>query len=175
MIIRVSEIPPEGRIINETISLTTLNDRMAEGQGNDIVFLEPPTVSLNITHTRDGLQAAGKAESVYQQPCAYCLETIKQKIAVDFDFILKPAGTRSARSVEEDDPNLLYYEGQEIDLEEVIQESLILALSPFLRPERDPEGRCLECGMNLKERFGEKLKHGTRLGDLLAAVSKGKA
>lgn len=149
MRIRISDLPLEGLTVAETIPLEPLNARLLEGQGSDIRFTTPPEVHIRISRTPDGAETKGTVSSKYLQPCGRCALEIERDLTVDFNFILKPKPVASqVRNTGEfdDDLGILFFEGEHIDLESTVQESLIVALSQFWSPPIDAEGRCTKCG-----------------------------
>jgi len=145
MKIRLSDIPTEGLKIKDTIPLSALNARMDEGPGNDIHFLTEPQVDLSIAPQKGGYEIIGSIGSRYQQPCARCLEEVEHPINIDLNLFLKPKDPAAPRLNEEggpddDDIGIHYFTGEHIDLEDLIQESLILALNPFNSDHQDCPG-----------------------------------
>lgn len=137
MKIRLSDIPPAGRTFNDTFSCENLNARMNEGKGNDIIFLEAPVVEVTLTPRKGGIEVVGFARSTYQQPCGRCMENISHSVQAPLSLFLKPTPTAHTADEEEstaaweDNIGIVFYSGEHIDLEEIVQESLILELSPF--------------------------------------------
>jgi len=148
MKLRLSDIPPEGLRVSGTLDLDRLNARMAEGRDNEIVFTSPPQVELRVWGSPRGAETKGRIFSRYRQPCSRCLKTLDLDLEVAADFLLKPARERDlARGRESaDDIGVIYFENEPVDIEDQLQENLILALRPFLLPERDSQGRCSACG-----------------------------
>ncbi|MCB0332844.1 MAG: DUF177 domain-containing protein [Bdellovibrionales bacterium] len=138
--VRLSDIPVEGIIINDTIPLETLNARMNEGPGNDVQFLAPPTVSLTISPRKGSAELSGTVTATYRQNCPRCLEVIDHPISQELNIILKAKelrpGTDRKLSAEEwdDDIGIIYFDGEHIDLEDIVQETLILAIDPLGAP-----------------------------------------
>ncbi|MDC0358498.1 DUF177 domain-containing protein [Oligoflexia bacterium] len=138
MLIRLTDIPHDGLKINDTISLSALNTRMTEGRNNDIEFVEAPSVTVTVFTRKNGAEVAGVVRSKYIQPCPRCLEPTPCSLEKDFNLILKQkpkANPRQSSATEEeswvDDVGITYFTGEHIDLEELVQETLILSISPF--------------------------------------------
>lgn len=173
MKIRLSDLSPDGIRIKDSISLEALNGRLQEGRGSDIVFTSEPEVDLLVTGSVSGGEASGTIKASYKQPCARCSLCCGRLAQSKFRFILKPRN--SAAEDASDDIGLIYFDGDHIDLEDALQESLILCLSLFWSPALDESGKCSECGDVFPVEAAEK-STGTRLGALLeAAQSKTKA
>jgi uncharacterized metal-binding protein YceD (DUF177 family) len=150
MKVRLSDISPDGMTIDDTIPLEPLNSRMTEGAANDIYFLVAPRVQLTVFGSERGAETKGTVKTRYRQPCARCMKEIEMDLEVETNFILKPKPERAAQGKYQsdatmDDVGIVYFEGEHIDLEDIIQETLILALSPFLLPPVDQAGACTIC------------------------------
>ncbi len=170
MKIRLTDIPPEGLNVNDTLSLENLNTRMDEAPENDIHFLTAPQVSFKIKKEKGGAELQGKVSSTYRQVCPKCTEEVDHEISSELSLILKPKNSQPGRdrqtSKEEwnDDIGIVYFDGEHIDLEDVIQETLILQLSPYGMPHKgcksiidstpaddDPRGTKTNLGKLLKD------------------------
>ena len=164
MKIRIDDLPPEGLSVNDTIPLEPLNKRMSEGRYKDIVFITAPKVELSVRKTQEGgAETFGKISSRYKQACGRCADMLEKDIEVEANFTLlnrPPPDSRKVSKeddeddeifVEEtfDDVGLIYFDDSTVDLEDMIQETLILALSPFWSPPCDKAGNCELCGFNI--------------------------
>jgi uncharacterized metal-binding protein YceD (DUF177 family) len=65
----------------------------------------------------------------------------------------------------------MIFEGEHIEIDDIIHEHLILALSPILKPECNGNGDCLICG---KAPEGKDAQRGdtVNLGDLIKKAQK---
>ncbi len=168
MKIRIDDLPPEGLTINDSIPLEPLNARMSEGRYKNIVFITSPKVELTVHKTQEGgAETRGKISSRYKQDCGRCADILERDIEVDANFTLlnrpqeEPQHTESDDDEEGetlakeyiDDVGLIYFEGETVDLEDMVQETLILALSPFWSPPCDDKGDCSLCGLNVSKGF----------------------
>ncbi len=137
MKVRVSDIPPEGLEIADILPLEALNARMAEGPGNDVFFCFPPQVRLHLFARKGGTEISGSITAKLEQPCTRCLETVSAQFNREIQLFLKPKEDRPGidrrmNSDEwEDDVGIVYFNGDTIDLEDILQESLILSVSPY--------------------------------------------
>ncbi|NDC37199.1 MAG: DUF177 domain-containing protein [Proteobacteria bacterium] len=149
MRIRISDLPLEGLHISENIALEPLNARLHEGEGCDIRFTTPPAVKITVTRTPDGAETRGTVTAKYLQPCGRCSDDLERDITVEFNYILKPIPAHALGKQlpeYEDDLGILFFEGEHIELEGPIQESLIVQLSQYWSPPVDAEGKCSVCG-----------------------------
>ena len=153
MRILLTTIPFTGMKIDAAISLEALNNRLREGSGQEpVVFEEAPFADLTLTRTHGGVMVKGVISGRCRQGCATCGDTVPHEITARIDWILQTASDRAAPDDEIDDPGVIVYEGEHVDLEEPLQEALILQLSPFWHPPRDAHNRCLHCDRDCSER-----------------------
>jgi len=160
MRVRVRDISPEGLTIDDTLSLERLNERMDEGRENHTHFTSKPKIELRLDRSPSGAETCGTVSADYLQPCARCAKLLQHKCAARADFVFheKPPEMVSRGSHEDpeadaspyedytDDVGICYFNGEHIELEELLQEALILQINPFFQPQLTNEGRCIECG-----------------------------
>ena len=153
MKIKLADISPHGFRIQESLPLDALNRRMDEGRENDIHFTLAPQVDITVEKTADGATIKGRVASKYTQPCSLCAKEVERDVAVELDIALKPRPADYGREAEEElavaDLGLVYYDHDQINAEDLIQEALILSLSPYWRPEADERGCCRVCGKEI--------------------------
>jgi uncharacterized metal-binding protein YceD (DUF177 family) len=157
MKIRISDIPHDGLKVKETLSVESINARMREGEDHGIEFISPPVVDLTVFKTPQGAETRGKVTSRYRQPCSLCIEGVERDIEVESNFIFKakPADLDNRPEGEEDedyidDVGISYFEGEHLELEPIVQETLILSLSIYWHPPVDKLGNCQVCGDKYK-------------------------
>ena len=185
MKIRIDDLPPTGLTINDTIPLEPLNIRMGEGRYKDIVFTTPPRVEITVTKTQEGgAETRGKISSKYKQGCGRCADMLERDIEVEANFTLLNRPNPEPEIVEGeevmtqeylDDVGLIYIEEGAVDLEDMIQETLILALSPFWSPPCNEAGDCDLCGFNIAKGLAAKGCNDSGkvlFGDLLKKAKK---
>ena len=153
MKIRISDIPHTGLKVNDILPLEALNARMSSGDNKDIIFTEAPKVDLIVLHTEGGAETQGKVQTKYRQECSRCLENMDRSLEIPANFILqpKPSPEETAENVDAsyvDDVGVSYFEGDHIDLEDLLQEALILALTLYWAPACDQKGNCSQCGLH---------------------------
>lgn len=167
MKIRVSDLTSRGLKLSEKMDLTALNSRMSEGKGNEIVFLTAPDVELDLRPVIGGTSLSGKLKTSYQQPCARCSKDLEYPLDLELNYLLKPLKNQSESDA--DDESVVFYEGEQFDLEDLLQECIILALDPFQSPPCLNNGDCSLCGFNLNKYCddSEPENNSANLGDLL--------
>jgi uncharacterized metal-binding protein YceD (DUF177 family) len=142
----VSTIPFSGITLEATLPLAAINGRLAEGVSfRDIAFISEPQGSITLTRTHGGILAKGSVSGNIRQNCSTCADPVEHLVEADFDWVLQTASDAAAAGDTIEDPGVIFYEGEHVDLEEPIQEALILQISPFWHPTRDNDERCTYC------------------------------
>lgn len=186
MRILVTTIPFSGMKIDAPISKDALNSRLQEGSHEDsVVFEEAPIADLTITRTHGGVMVKGIISGRCRQGCASCGDVVPHQAVARIDWLLQTTSDQAAPDDEMDDPGVIFYEGEHVDLEDHLQEALILNLSPFWHPPRDSSDRCTLCKRDCSARSWQAAPGTTQTPDsstgkssfgslLRGALSKGK-
>jgi uncharacterized metal-binding protein YceD (DUF177 family) len=185
--ILVTTIPYTGMKIDAPISMEALNGRLREGSNdNAITFKESPIADLTLTRTHGGVIVKGLVSGPCKQDCSSCGDMIDHEASASIDWILQGDADRAASDDDLDDPGVIVYQGDHVDLEEPLQEALILSLSPFWHPPRDAKERCLVCKRDCSRKMwrsadeagsndtDDKPSAGANLGALLKGALKEK-
>jgi uncharacterized protein len=122
-----------------------------EGLGLEMVSVpKGADIRLNIRleAVMEGVLVSGTARVPIEGECARCLEPISKSVEVDFQELFVYTDTRSGGHAGEDERRL---EGDLIDLEPVLRDTVVLALplSPLCRD--DCPGLCPHCGVRLAD------------------------
>ena len=176
--IRVSTLPESGLELNEEISSKTVNERLISAPDssiNKIEFSEPIQVTLHVEKVPHGMTAEGQIEATCAQACSRCAEFVNHPVKCPIRHVFKHHGNPEV-PLPEDDIGVSFYSGEHVDLGNVVEDLLILNLSPYWHPEDDATGNCLHCKNNFKQKK-TVVKLGTQgLGDALkkAGINLGK-
>jgi uncharacterized protein len=107
---------------------------------------------------RDGPKARirGKLAAQVALDCDRCLQPVAIPIAVNFDLGYVPASEYEVEAVEElgsDDLPVAVFDGEAIDIDELVREQVILELPARVLCREDCKGLCPVCGIdkNLKD------------------------
>jgi uncharacterized metal-binding protein YceD (DUF177 family) len=95
--------------------------------------------------TTDGVMAKGIISGECRQKCSTCSDSVPHEIVATIDWLLQTDSDRAAPNDELDDPGVIVYQGEHVELEDHLQEALILQISPFWHPPRDERERCSVC------------------------------
>ena len=116
-------------------------------------IVSPVALSFDVDRQETGrYRVAGRLTGELELNCSRCLEPYTLPVATEFDLRYVPRVENAGegeREVEEDDLSTAFYDGDEIDLAQLIMEQFQLALpmKPLCRD--DCKGLCPHCGTNL--------------------------
>lgn len=131
-------------------ALPELND-MLEASG--AVLSAPLALELHLERVGDVITIQGTLRGEAVMHCGHCLNAYLHKLAGDFRLKATPKATerRYEKEIEllESELDEFPYEGNILDLREIVQEQVLLALplAPLCR--EDCRGLCAVCGCNL--------------------------
>ncbi len=159
MILRLDEIPPEGKELSFELDIDQFNERLrgdselagtastgVASSGMAPVVRTSPRAEVRAELAGITVFLSGRGYFKAEMLCSRCGEPFDVNFDADLSMVLKPKG-RSNDEVE--DVNLGFYEGREIDLDPIVEEQLILALPYQILCQESCKGLCLGCGENL--------------------------
>lgn len=101
------------------------------------------TVTGQLVNTGRALEVQGVIQTSGTYNCGRCLENFCTDIQVAFSEIYLAAGS------ETENEDALFYEGDEIDITDLVRESLLLAEPLKIVCKEECKGLCTVCGTNL--------------------------
>lgn len=120
-------------------------------------FLAPLKAALRAQRAGDIVEIEGNISTAVRMNCGRCLQSFEMPLVSSFALAYsqnKPALEQSGSNQEEleltaEDMGLIYYQGEEINLKNEIQEQVVLAfpLRTICKP--DCKGLCPQCGADL--------------------------
>lgn len=107
-------------------------------------------------HGRKGviqdIRVLGDLATSVETACARCLEPVTREVSRSFDLLHRPLGTDAGReeiSVTQAEAEIGYYQGEGIDLMDILREQILLAVPMKLVCVEECKGLCRQCGQNL--------------------------
>ncbi|MEZ4754058.1 MAG: DUF177 domain-containing protein [Bdellovibrionota bacterium] len=171
--IRIDDIPIDRALeYDQEFSLEALNERMNLGVENDIIFTQAPKVSLTIKKNKGGAELKGTISTSFVQPCGRCTDEIERPILLELNFLLKPA-SEDTGELGEEDLGIIYYDSDHIDIEDLVQETLIISMSAYWLPPKDKDDKCTVCNKVFKTPLDAEEKKGLNLGELMKKAGIG--
>ncbi len=154
LLIDIPRIPPEGLDLDELLDSAALH---LESE-TEFRLTAPVRIACKVDLV-DGttLHVRGRLSGQVATECGRCLENYELPVGNELDLFYLPRVQGRLQEEEEEveltdrDVVVGYYDGEKLDLGEVLREQIILGL-PFKRLCReDCRGRCASCGRNLNE------------------------
>lgn len=127
----------------------------AEFGGQEVRFPAPFVGQLEAVNTGDAIVVDVKLKGNAEVSCARCLTRLTLpldvRVSEEFRRGTPPPGQPPGEQVEEDGNVFTYFEGDQINLDEMIRQNILLELptAPLCSP--DCKGLCASCGKNLNE------------------------
>jgi len=112
----------------------------------------PVSLAFDIHKDKDKFRLVGRVRTRLELPCSRCLEPFNVEVDAPFDLRYQPHAANTGegeREIEEDDLDTAFYENDEIDLAQLMQEQFYLALPMKPLCSDDCKGLCPNCGTNL--------------------------
>ncbi len=158
MIVRLVEIPKQGRRYRETFTPGWLGGRVGFMESDLYRPLGPVDVDLNLTKHQKRVEVKGRVRTRLACVCSHCGADRELDVDLAVEELFLPAELapreRGGVDLAPSDFRQSYYEDDEIDLGWYIAESLILALPDYPRCENSPECEAAEGGY--REDWGEE-------------------
>ncbi len=152
----LAQIPDEGmtRVYEQDARIFSSLKEMI--QSGEVAFQAPLRFELSVRRERDMIRVDGRLRAVFVLGCSRCLESFQSRIEQPFTLRYARPQARNERierrsdvELDADQIGLSFFEGEEIDLRDALQEQIILALpiKPLCR--EDCKGLCPHCGAEL--------------------------
>lgn len=146
MVIRISDIPPEGLTLELAQNLDLFDQGTATTAFQAVIGIKPASRGI--------LRVTGKIRSSPVLECSRCLENFTFAIDTELDIELAPVASLSAAAEHElagGELDTEFYEGDVIEPVDLIKEQLLISI-PMV-PLHSPEckGLCSVCGTDLNK------------------------
>jgi len=104
-----------------------------------------------LPNTGGEIRVRGHLAVVMEAECDRCLEPARFAVEADFDLFYEPASAGPSGeevAIREGETQLDFYEGEGLELEDVLREQVLLALPMQRTCREDCRGICPSCGQN---------------------------
>jgi uncharacterized protein len=134
----------------------TYQENELEFNDERVRLLEPPEISGQIKRTGREVVLTGRLATRAEVDCDRCLKSIEIPVRAEFELRYVNAGdyeSIDAAELEESDLALSIFDGQRIDIDEIVREQVLLTVPTRSLCREDCKGFCPVCGgdKNLKE------------------------
>ena len=117
----------------------------------ELVLAAPAEVHGRIGRKGGEVDLTGNVRTTVETPCARCLKRVSVPINADFSERFVPAVSWRGEAQHElapEDLNVSVFDGQAIDLDELVREEIVLATAAQVLCREDCEGLCPTCGVD---------------------------
>ena len=108
-------------------------------------------VSGRITRSPEKIRVKGKVKGAVEVECDRCLQELELPIDPEFDLEYVTEGEYNrlhAAELLEEDLNLSVFDGEVIDIDEIVREQALLAVPSQVLCNENCKGLCEKCGAN---------------------------
>ncbi|HET9531182.1 MAG TPA: DUF177 domain-containing protein [Blastocatellia bacterium] len=125
-------------------------------EGDESRLVGRPVLDLKATRQGDRVKLVGSVKAAVEIECDRCLTSLSVPVDQSFDLVYvppnRPQGASDEKELGEDDLSVSFYQGQTIDLDELLREQVELALPMARLCSEQCKGLCPQCRANLNER-----------------------
>ncbi|HLN99014.1 MAG TPA: DUF177 domain-containing protein [Pyrinomonadaceae bacterium] len=111
--------------------------------------LQPPFVTAEVRQKGARIRVTGRLSGRLQVECDRCLKAVELPVDSRFDVEYVTAADYAAQQaveLSEDDLNLSVFDGEGIDVDELVAEELLLAVPDHILCDENCKGMCAVCG-----------------------------
>jgi uncharacterized protein len=117
----------------------------------DFRVIRPVSLKFDIYKDKQHFRLVGRVETTLELNCSRCLDAFTWPVDASFDLRYHPLTATSGdaeREIQDDDLTTAFYENDEIDLGQMMQEQFYLTLPMKPLCSADCRGLCPVCGIN---------------------------
>lgn len=120
--------------------------------GDDSRLAGRSTLDLQATRAGEQVRLVGHVNAKVEFECDRCLKPLSAVVDQSFDLLyVPPLGTGEEHELGDDDLLIAFYQGGEIDIDDLVREQVELAIPMARLCVEQCRGLCPECGGNLNE------------------------
>jgi uncharacterized protein len=119
--------------------------------GEDVRLVEPAEVRGRVRRKGKEVELRGRLDAKLEAPCDRCLQPVEIPISAEFTERFVRAVSWAAEEqheLHEDDLNLAVFDGEGIELDDLVREEILLAVPAVVLCREDCKGLCPICGVD---------------------------
>ena len=156
MKIKIHHIPTQGLMLDFERPAQHFSGLKAIMQSGECEFAKPLVIHLDVLPMKDFIRVKGRLDTTLRQACVRCLESFEYRLQCRFTLNYSRQIPQDVHNAENegieltaDQIGMVFFEGEEIDFTDAIQEQAILGMpfNPICKA--DCRGLCPRCGKNL--------------------------
>ncbi len=117
----------------------------------DVRLTEPAEVRGRIKRSGQEVELRGELRAKIESVCSRCLQPVELPIHAEFAERFVPAvswGAEEQHELHEEDLNLAVFDGEAIELNDLVREEILLAMPVQVLCREDCKGLCPTCGID---------------------------
>lgn len=114
--------------------------------GRSITFTKPIFITVDINKVDGSGYLYGNIAYEYIENCARCLKEFNNKVIGVLNGRIVERSSKNEEDIEED---VIYYEGEDLDLTKYVKNTIILSMPMKSLCNENCKGLCPKCGKNL--------------------------
>ena len=118
---------------------------------DEVGLVEPAEVSGGVRRDGREVELSGRLHAKIKTACDRCLQPVNLSIAAEFKERFVPAVSWRAEQqheLQEEDLNLAVFDGEAIELDDLVREEILLAVPAHVLCREDCKGLCPVCGID---------------------------
>ena len=155
MQLSLTQIGEEVRQIEQDLEVDWLTQVLSGKHTSDFRVLGAHRAQFGVQRMGLDVYLSAQCTLRLQTECAACLKAFELEVPVAFSLTLKPrpqaGGLPDEMELSKEDLEECFYEGDVIDLDEILREQIILALPMYPRCKEECRGLCPVCGVDLNK------------------------
>src|SRR6202165_2796153 len=120
---------------------------------DEVGLLEPAEVSGRVRRDDKEVELSGELRAKIKTACDRCLQPVNLSIGAEFKERFVPAVSWRAEQqheLQEEDLNLAVFDGDAIELNDLVREEILLAMPGHVLCREECKGLCPTCGIDRK-------------------------
>jgi uncharacterized protein len=120
----------------------------------DLQVVSPVVVSGRVRRKNQQVELQGRLVTKVTVPCGRCLKAVEFPIELEFAERFTPAVAwkhEEQHELQPEDLNLAVFEGEGIELDDLVKEEILLAMPGHLLCREECMGLCPNCGADLNQ------------------------
>lgn len=117
----------------------------------EVRLVEPAEVSGRISRDGKEVELRGELQAKIQTACDRCLQPVELSVRAEFKERFVPAVNWRAEpqhELQDEDLNLAVFDGEAIELDDLVREEILLAIPGHVSCREDCRGLCPVCGID---------------------------
>lgn len=118
---------------------------------DEVRLVEPAEVSGRVRRDGNEVELTGELRAKIETACDRCLQPVNLSIGAEFKERFVPAVSwrdEQQHELQEEDLNLAVFDGEAIELDDLVREEILLAVPAHVLCREDCKGLCPVCGID---------------------------